>query len=159
MGKARFGHLCLEAGLDDAEDVVKAFLRPLIRAGSAGTVGELASASMDISDGLARSIRQLAERSDVGAEVVLSDVPCSSRTKELCERLGVSFEDIVIGGGEEFETLLTLSPDRLEEARTSIPTLTVIGRVTERANGLTLVRGEQREQLPSVGWRTYGVST
>lgn len=159
MGTARLGLLCLQAGLDDAEDVVKAFLRPRIQAGSASPVGELASASMDISDGLARSVRQLAERSDVGVEVVLADVPCSSRTKELCERLGVSFEEIVIGGGEEFETLLTLSPDRLQEARTSIPTLTVIGRVAERADGLTLVRGERRERLPSVGWRTYEVST
>ena len=158
MGTARFGHLCLEAGLDDVGDFVKAFLRPRIQAGSAGPVGELASASMDISDGLARSIRQLAERSDVGAEVVLSDVPCSSRTTELCERLGVSLEEIVIGGGEEFETLMTLSPERLEEARTSIPTLTVIGRVTERADGLMLVRGERRERLPSIGWRTFEVS-
>jgi thiamine-monophosphate kinase len=109
---------------------------------------------MDISDGLARSVRLLAKRSGVGAEVELERVPRSPRAEELCERLGASLEEAVLGGGDELESLLAVPPRRLARARREVEGLAVVGRVTGRRGRCELVREGGRGPLQMAGWST-----
>lgn len=116
---------------------------PRVNAGK--TLAEHATAMMDSSDGLARSLHQLAEASECGFEVE-TPLPIDESVSAVAEddtdrlELGVFF-------GEDFELVCTLPEAQLETCRDdlSIP-LTPIGTVTER--GVTL----DGEALPDRGF-------
>jgi thiamine-monophosphate kinase len=87
-----------------------------------------ASAMMDSSDGLARSLHQLAEASDCGFSIEREVLPIDESVYEVASdplEAGVFF-------GEDFELVITLPTDSISAAKeaTSTP-ITVIGEVTE----------------------------
>jgi thiamine-monophosphate kinase len=90
-----------------------------------------ATAMMDSSDGLARSLHQLAEASDCGMAVTYSDVPLDPAVEAVAgsaaerRELGVHF-------GEDFELVCTVPESALPDANAATATeLTRIGTVTE----------------------------
>jgi thiamine-monophosphate kinase len=131
---------------DRANDLFR--FEPRVAAGRA--LAGHATAMMDSSDGLARSLHQLAEASDCGIAVE-SPLPVDDAVPEIAadeqERrdLGVFF-------GEDFELVCTLPPDRVSAAREAVPVaLSQVGRVTD--GGVTL----DGEPLPDRGY-THGKS-
>jgi thiamine-monophosphate kinase len=109
-----------------------------------------ASAMMDSSDGLARSLHQLAEASDVGFAVD-SPLPIDDAVEDVATgpedrlELGAFF-------GEDFELVCTIPELSLEAARDAVPTsLTPIGRVTNAEDGVTF----DGEPMPDRGY-THG---
>ncbi len=119
---------------------------PRITAGQ--TLAGAATAMLDSSDGLARSLHQLAEASDCGLAIE-SPLPIDSVVDEVASdnmerrELGVFF-------GEDFELVCTVPGDRLATVRAELSvSLTRIGTVTE--SGLTL----DGEPLPDRGY-THG---
>jgi thiamine-monophosphate kinase len=106
---------------------------PRVAAGQA--IGPSASAMMDVSDGLARSLHQLAEASGCGFSITES-VPIDAAVREVAaderekRELGVFF-------GEDFELLFTVSEDELDAVHEASPVpITRIGTVVEE--GVTL---------------------
>jgi len=94
---------------------------PRVRAGMA--LAEHATAMMDSSDGLARSLHQLAEASDCGFSVDSTAVPVVD---------DVEFERAMTFG-EDFELVCTLPPgavDAVESIDLDVP-LSVLGEVTD----------------------------
>ncbi len=100
---------------------------PRIEAGRA--LSAHASAMMDSSDGLARSLHQLAEASGCGFSIGSEAIPIDASVREVAE------EDALDMGaffGEDFELVCTLPVDTLKAVRADSPTpITVIGEVTE----------------------------
>ena len=101
------------------------------RVGSGLALAEHASAMMDSSDGLARSLHQLAEASGCGMSITYADVPIDPIVESVTEsaseqrELGVHF-------GEDFELVCTIPEAALSRAKTATPTeLTRIGTVTD----------------------------
>ena len=101
------------------------------RVGSGLALAEHASAMMDSSDGLARSLHQLAEASGCGMSITYADVPIDPTVESVTEsaseqrELGVHF-------GEDFELVCTIPEAALSRAKTATPTeLTRIGTVTD----------------------------
>ncbi|GGM57210.1 thiamine-monophosphate kinase [Halarchaeum rubridurum] len=97
---------------------------PRVRAGV--SLREHASAMMDSSDGLARSLHQLAEASDVGFDVEGAAVPIydALRGKGRLAR-ATTF-------GEDFELVCTLPADAVAAAKAALDVpFTVVGDVTE----------------------------
>jgi thiamine-monophosphate kinase len=100
-------------------------------------------ACIDLSDGLADGVRQIAEASGVGAIVDAAAVPIEP---------GASLAD-ALGGGEDYELLFAVSPrmrGRLKDVRRRVSHVPVtrIGRLTsDRA--LLLSRDGRAEQLPA----------
>lgn len=87
----------------------------------------LASAAMDISDGLSIDLKRLCEASRVGAQLRAADIPIAE---------GASLEQ-ALHGGEDYELLATLP------ARTDPPLyLTEIGIITLDTPGRVLLDGE-----------------
>ncbi|MEF8807051.1 thiamine-phosphate kinase [Natronomonas sp.] len=117
-----------EAGdTERANDLFR--FEPRVAAGRA--LGGYATAMMDSSDGLARSLHQLAEASDCGFDVSYDAVPIDSAVDEVARdaddrlELGVHF-------GEDFELVCTLPSATVEEAKAAAPVeVTEIGAVTE----------------------------
>jgi thiamine-monophosphate kinase len=119
---------------------------PRVAAGRA--LADAATAMMDSSDGLARSLHQLADASDCGFAVD-SPLPIDDTVDEVAsseaerKELGVFF-------GEDFELVCTIPENRIADVRAdlSVP-LSRIGTVTE--SGITL----DGEPLPDRGY-THG---
>jgi thiamine-monophosphate kinase len=143
LGRSGAALRLFEAGeTDRANDRFQ--FSPRVAAGRA--LAPHASAMMDSSDGLARSLHQLADASDCGFAVesplpiddVVADVAPDERRE-----LGVFF-------GEDFELICTLPEEGLDIAREAVPCgLTRIGTVTEA--GVTL----DGDSLPDRGY-THG---
>jgi thiamine-monophosphate kinase len=101
----------------------------------------LASAAIDVSDGLIGDLGHILERSGVGAELAWQDVPCAPVVAGLEPALR---QRCVLAGGDDYELLFT-APVRQRAAVQSLATaqlpLARIGRITA-TSGLRIVDGD-----------------
>jgi thiamine-monophosphate kinase len=118
---------------------------PRIAAGRA--LAPYASAMMDSSDGLARSLHQIAEASGCGFAIERDAIPVAESLREVAP---ADATELATSFGEDFELVCTLPEEEVEPAReaTEVP-LTAIGRVTDR--GITI----DGDPLPDRGF-THG---
>jgi thiamine-monophosphate kinase len=117
------------------EQIRQLALRPRARLkeGQILARGGFASASIDSSDGLGWSLHELAAASGVGFQLDSLPIP------ELCKKFAISNDlnpaDLALYGGEEFELIVTISPEKWEKAERSVQekggTLVQIGTVLE----------------------------
>ncbi|KRR21860.1 thiamine-phosphate kinase [Bradyrhizobium retamae] len=85
---------------------------PQPRVAMAEIVREYASASMDISDGLAGDLTKLCGVSGVSAVVDLEQVPLSDAARGLVSR-GIVGLETLIAGGDDYEILCTIPEERV----------------------------------------------
>ncbi|MCT9094430.1 thiamine-phosphate kinase [Haloarchaeobius sp. HME9146] len=110
-----------------------------------------ATAMMDSSDGLARSVHQLSEASDCGFAVDFEAVPVAEAVRDVAED-GEDERELACFFGEDFELVFTIPESELDAARDASPTpLSVIGQVTAPDEGITM----DGEELPDRGF-THG---
>ncbi len=72
-------------------------------------------AAMDISDGLALDLHRLAAESGVGATLDSASIPVSRDAFELSRQTGRTSLDHALSDGEDFELLLTTSPQEAQK--------------------------------------------
>jgi len=105
--------------------------------------GGVASAAMDLSDGLGLDLARLCEASGTGALVLREALPVSREARLWAARAGEDPFDLAAGGGEDYELLFTVPPSREPRlrgwpaGRGTGPFL--IGRIRPRAEGLRVV--------------------
>lgn len=92
-------------------------------------LGGIASASMDISDGLVQDLSHICRHSGLAAEIEAALVPLSAAARAA----GPTWTATILTGGDDYEVLLAVPPSRAdalraEATRTGIP-LTRIGRL------------------------------
>jgi thiamine-monophosphate kinase len=108
----------------------------------------LASAAIDLSDGLSTDLAHLCEESGVFAEVDAALLPIHP---------GATLEQ-ALHGGEDYELLFTAPPSaRLPRKITGIP-ITRIGRITKRRRdqfAITLLTPQGRQSLEPHGWEHF----
>ncbi len=165
VGGAAAGLEMLTAGDDDAGGegrgtCVTRHLRPepRVRLGLAIARGRAARAAMDLSDGLADAVRQLASASGCGAIVDAGRVPVEPAAAAWWQARGVDPVDAAVAGGEDYELLFAVPPrwgGRLRGARqkAAVPPLTKIGVLT-KAPAFVLARDGRRDDLPA-GFRHF----
>jgi thiamine-monophosphate kinase len=154
-GEARAGLDCCRRGLTPPADVTDPrtrFLRPQARSRLGLLLGRtrVASACMDLSDGLADAAVQVAEASHAGMEIDAERLPVDDALAAWQRSLGVDPVVEAIAGGDDYELLFTIPPKRRrllsEVGRHAGVRVTEIGVVTwER--GAVLRRGEMRAPL------------
>jgi thiamine-monophosphate kinase len=126
--------------------------QPRVRAGMLLGRNKAATACIDLSDGLADGLRQLAEASGVGIAIDSAALPISDAVLRWHEQYRADPIVAAVAGGDDYELLFTSRPaqrGRLRAVRQSIGDLAVtrIGTVTkERKVVLKTPDGEQ--QLP-----------
>jgi thiamine-monophosphate kinase len=113
-------------------------------------------AGMDISDGLALDAWRLAEASGCGIAITLADVPISEDAELLAKKSGRAPIDHALGDGEDFELLLTASPETavqmVREQPLGVP-ITRIGTCVKEA-GLWQISGDgELKELPPTGYQ------
>ncbi len=118
---------------------------PRIRAGRALAERGLATAMIDISDGLVQDLRHLTEQSNAGAAVEFKALPLSEEMKDHL-RENPSNRRLVLAGGEDYELLFTARPEstgaieRLKK-ELGLP-ITPIGEVLGPEEGIRIVDGD-----------------
>ncbi|QFU82477.1 thiamine-phosphate kinase [Natronorubrum aibiense] len=120
-----------DAALERANELFR--FEPRVAAGR--VLASHATAMMDSSDGLARSLHQLADASDCGFAVDADQVPIADALREVAPDAALERATTF---GEDFELVVTLPESALEAVRSSIDVeLSVVGRVTDPEHGIT----------------------
>ena len=156
LGDAAAGLLRLQAGQITADDADAArYLRPdpRVRAGMLLGRNRAASSCMDLSDGLADGVRQIAEASGVGIRLDASAIPVGQALRDNHARNGPDPLDLAFRGGDDFELLFTCRPNhagRLRSVRRHLGDLPItrIGVVT-RGRELLVQDGQGVHEIPA----------
>ncbi len=121
----------------------------------AGAPRGIASAMMDLSDGLSTDLARLCAASDVGARIQAGCVPCVQIPRGLA---GHDFSDVELAlhGGEDYELLFTARPRfrRLIPRSFNGAKLTCIGEIT-RAKSVLLTGAWGAAPLQPKGWEHF----
>ncbi len=116
------------------------------------------TSSMDSSDGLARSLHELANSSGVGIE--LDSLPTGEGVGKFAKENGLDPEDLALAGGEEYVIVGTMNRRRLSRARAAVRraggSLIVVGKVTDRAGHVAFRKEGRLRPIPDVGWTHLG---
>jgi thiamine-monophosphate kinase len=109
------------------------YLLPQPRNALADAVLQNATAAMDVSDGLAGDLAKLCRASGVAAEIDVACVPFSDAARAAVAADAALIET-ALSGGDDYEIILTLAPEKLALFRSAAQTTGVpvaeIGRVT-----------------------------
>lgn len=89
------------------------FLRPRPRVALGRQLRTLATAAMDVSDGLLTDLQKLCAASRCGARLDIDALPPSAAMRELFDADAAI--DYALAGGDDYELIFTLPPDRLPE--------------------------------------------
>jgi thiamine-monophosphate kinase len=129
-------------GGDAGERLQRCFNLPEPRVALGRLLRTLASAAMDVSDGLLGDLGKLCEASDCGAQLDLESLPTSSAMLALFDPATV--ERLMLSGGDDYELLFTVPAGRALEfearCRDTEPACTRIGRITQRDPGQPVVQ-------------------
>lgn len=160
LGEAALG-LRIRQGLAADEEIslelVERYRRPIPRLALGQRLRGMASAMIDVSDGLVADLGHVANASGVTAQIHVDQLPIREVVKALPGAV-----DAVLTGGDDYELLFT-APAQLSDQikqlgiELSLP-LTVIGRIDEatgqNATNRVAVHGPQGPiKLAKTGWR------
>jgi thiamine-monophosphate kinase len=124
------------------------FPEPRIGIGGALARRRLATAAIDISDGLSVDLQHLCEESGLRAEVDAALLPLGS---------GATLED-ALHGGDDYELLFTAESDARVPGRIAGVPVRRIGRMLRRHSGapqMVLMRKGLRSELLAEGWQHF----
>jgi thiamine-monophosphate kinase len=102
----------------------------------------LASAAIDLSDGLSGDLRHLCEESEVGADIVAASLPISQACRAYAAAYHVDPQQLALQGGEDYELLFAVPTGKqLRFERLAAKTtfgFTCIGSITPKRSGLRI---------------------
>lgn len=134
-------------------------LRPEPRVGWGLVLGEerLASAMIDISDGLSSDLHHLCNESKVGAVIESARLPVDAPVTDLCGRRALDPLLLALHGGEDFELLFTVHPENVSKLPMKVDGVPVtrIGEIKNAAQGVRISEGSRVWELPAGGWEHF----
>jgi thiamine-monophosphate kinase len=123
---------------------------PRIQVGQWLRQKKLASAMIDISDGLSTDLSHICEESRVGAEIVAEAVPRAMIGRPLRQ---VDL-DFALHGGDDYELLFTAAPEKRVPTRIAGVPISRIGQV--RAGRRMILKSDRRTvELKPEGWQHF----
>ena len=152
LGDGALGLMQLRAGICEGAAVAR-HLDPLPRVLEGMKLAKAGppSAMIDISDGLLADLGHVLDLSGVGARINLAKLPLSGYYRG---NQPLFIEDpflLPLSGGEDYELLFTVHPDRLSAIQSSLketgPLATIIGEITA-SGGLSIFTATGDEYFP-----------
>ena len=107
--------------------------------------------ALDISDGLLADLEHILERSQVGAEIYLENLPLSHHLCTQYEQ--TQAEKFALTGGEDYELCFTVSEEKRKEMEQVLRSqgikVTCIGQILPATSGLNLLKNGKKIALPT----------
>jgi thiamine-monophosphate kinase len=114
------------------------------------------SSSMDSSDGLSTTLNELAKQSN--CKFVINCVPAAKGIEKFSKQHKKNLEDLVFHGGEEYETVFTVSKKNrskvISNAKLSKTPIIEIGFVT-KGKDVFIEKNNKNVRLKDLGWRHF----
>lgn len=159
----RGAHLAEQNFADDdsqkLDHVLLRQLRPEPRVGWGIVLGDerLATAMIDLSDGLSSDLNHLCTASKVGALIDSALLPIDERVVELCGRRALDPLQLALHGGEDFELLFTVKPEHVARLPRRVDGVEIkrIGAVTSSSDGVKISEGTRIWDLRPGGWKHF----
>jgi thiamine-monophosphate kinase len=160
LGDAAGGLRLLEKGgirgvVKPVRPLVRSFLdpEPRLKLGALLARRKLASAMIDLSDGLSVDLAHICRESGVGAEIESELVPLS----EALTRFARDPLDMALNGGEDYELLFTVRPAKIAAVGVlaSRYRLTRIGRITAGRRIRLIGPGKRKKPLRAGGYEHF----
>jgi thiamine-monophosphate kinase len=152
-GLAGIALLALSDGIWVSQEILKALFEPMPRIyeGVALVESRAVTSMMDISDGLALSLHDMAKASRIGFKIWENRIPALPDVMGLKKE---TLREAALFAGGDFELLFTVSPDRMAEARKACP-FTIIGEVIK--NGVFIEGKTGLEKLEPRGYEHFKI--
>jgi thiamine-monophosphate kinase len=160
------GRLLADRSIKDGGAELRRLLRPhlypaiRLKLGAWLAKHRVASAMMDISDGLSTDLARLCAASRVGAQIRSESIPRVALPGTLASRFKSLKPDplkMALHGGDDYELLFTVPPRNIKKLSQApgFSQLTAIGEVT-RGKSITLISREgSKTPLKSQGWDPF----
>ncbi|HET7131325.1 MAG TPA: thiamine-phosphate kinase [Gammaproteobacteria bacterium] len=132
------------------------FYRPMPRVAEGRVLGPLASAAIDISDGLLADLGHICEASGCGAVIDVERVPLSAELLSLFPPQAALAH--ALGGGDDYELCFTAAPSRAQEIEAALEALgTRAQRIGQLVAGQEVVcrRAGEPYTPPARGYRHF----
>lgn len=127
-----------EARKDIIQELAKADIQP--------------TSMMDISDGLSSELLHICKASDTGCRIYEDRIPIDYQTAIMAEELNMNLVTAAMNGGEDYELLFTV-PLHCHEKIKSIPSVKVIGHITDKSLGCAMITRDGTEiPITAQGW-------
>ena len=158
LGDAALGLLAAQGRLPGCDEAAASWLidryrLPRPRLGWGRALGGIASAMLDLSDGLAGDLAHIAAASGVGARIDPALLPLSQAARAAIER-APDLRPLVAGGGDDYELCFTLPPGVEPPAVDDDVAITEIGHIVE-GDGV-LFRTAEGQWVPATGGYRHG---
>ena len=129
LGLARAGLLCMMKNMDGYPDLVNRFKAPNARFDASEILAQHQVACViDVSDGLAGDAGHIAKASQITIEFALDPGAFDPDLVSFCRRLGINPEEMILGGGEDYELLFSCKPEIFKKIKSKIPEAHQVGR-------------------------------
>ena len=167
LGEAGAGlKLLLDARLSvppaERESLLSRLLTPTPRVTEAGAIARsgLATAMIDISDGLSSDIGHICERSGVGVRIWADRLPLSPAVRRVAGLVNIPPWQLALTAGEDYELCFTAppaaAPALIAAVQATDTPVTVIGEILPAEMGRRLVLPDgQEEPLTPGGWQHF----
>jgi len=139
----------IEMSQTDRTHLLRQFHRPEPRLllGQTLALTGAVTAMMDVSDGVASDLRHICKRSNVSATLQAAAIPLSDPFIRYCEQTQTDPIALALSGGEDYELLFTITPNRATEIEKRVqsqelPPITCIGHITAPNQELTIAHKE-----------------
>ena len=168
LGSSGAGLACLKAPNWKVKPEIRQFLikkhlmlSPRLVEGQKIASSQIATSMIDLSDGLASDLHRLAEESKVGAVLWEDEFPTALATEQLAKVMGKSLLEWILYGGEDYELLFAVPPNKKEELKQTLSfPHTLIGEIVDRDQGIYLKkRGGNRTKIEDRGYNHFSAST
>lgn len=168
LGSSGAGLACLKAPNWKVKPEIRQFLikkhlmlSPRLAEGQKIASSQIAASMIDLSDGLASDLHRLAEESKVGAVLWEDEFPTALATEQLAKVMGKSLLEWILYGGEDYELLFAVPPNKKEELKQTLSfPHTLIGEIVDRDQGIYLKkRGGNRTKIEDRGYNHFSAST
>lgn len=148
----------IQPDLDGKDYVIQRQLKPEARLDVVRYLRELEvvpTSMMDVSDGLASELFHLCKASGTGVMIYNEKLPIDSLTSTTAIDFNLDPVTCVLNGGEDYELVFTIDQGDYDKIKGN-PNMTVIGYMTEQADGKYLVDTNQSlVPLKAQGWNHF----